>query len=193
MMNKQGVSPLIATVLLVMIVVSIGAAVMVVIGGLAQEGLDSTASMQSVINCYSDANLKLLSVDNKFRFCVNANSDNNTTIALSVENIGFKDILGMRVVVFGESNQSVTTYTSTAVQIPKGEIKGLRFNAAGVATNTSQIKKIVFNPIIQGQPGKDSVVCSLTNFEFDYEQLIYLDDCGSPTVTWDDNIPIITS
>ena len=40
MLNKNAVSPLIATVLLVMIVVSIGAAVMVVIQGLTEEQIE---------------------------------------------------------------------------------------------------------------------------------------------------------
>ena len=60
MLNKKAVSPLIATVLLVMIVVSVGAAVMLVIRGLSDEQIDKIDKATIEIQCGTEVKPKIV-------------------------------------------------------------------------------------------------------------------------------------
>ena len=88
--NKKAVSPLIATVLLVMIVVSIGAAVMVVIQSLTEENLQSIEAQKAVIKCGSDVSVDLITVGTSYRICTDPNATSGT-FALYIENKGEDD------------------------------------------------------------------------------------------------------
>jgi flagellin-like protein len=185
LLNKKAVSPLIATVLLVMIVVSIGAAVMVVIQGLTQEQLDVIEQQKDLIACGSEVDNSLIQVGDHYRACMNVTSAGNGVLALYIENTGLKDISGFRVKVIGATGFNSTTYDSTSLN--KGEMKGFKFNFGGVGNSNAAINKISINPRIAG---KDIITCVDPRLEFEVDFLKNLDDCNDPNVNWDDTIPV---
>lgn len=178
MMFKKGVSPLIATVLLVMIVVSIGAAVMVVIQGLTDEQFQNIETQQDAMQCGTDVAIKLVKADQKYRICMNVTDSEIGNITLLMENVGQKDINGFRVVVYGDVGFNSTNYGADT--LTKGELKGFQFKFGGVGSSSSEVTKIAIQPQVEG---KEKVTCQEPNLEFDKEMLTGLQDCGS--VSWD--------
>ncbi len=181
MLNKRAVSPLIATVLLVMIVVSIGAAVMVVIQGLADEQIQSINTQADLLQCGSQIEVSLIEVDSVYRICKNVSSQTSGTIALLMQNTGQKDITGFRVDVLGDDGYNSTTYDTASLS--KNELKGFRFNFGGVGDNSAELSKIMISPMFSAS---DTVTCKEPNLEFDKAFLDRLDDCTE--VTWDNSI-----
>ena len=181
MLNKRAVSPLIATVLLVMIVVSIGAAVMVVIQGLTEEQIQVISTQSDLLKCGTEVEIGLIEVDSVYRFCRSITSQTNGTVSLLMQNTGQKAITGFRVDIIGDLGYNSTTYSSAA--LAKNELKGFRFDFGGVGATTTALSKVTFSPQITAQ---DTVTCKEPNLEFDETFLDRLNDCG--TVTWDDSI-----
>ena len=184
-MYKRGVSPLIATVLLVMIVVSIGAAVMVVIQGLSEEQLQNIETQQDLLRCGTDVDVSLVKIGSDYRICRNV-TDAVGNITLFMENTGQKDITGFKVIVYGTNGFSSQTYTSQSLN--KGETKLLMFNFSGVGNTNTDLDKIEINPQISG---RETVTCKLPVLEFDEEFLDSLDACTA--VDWDNSATHVTS
>ena len=181
MFNKKGVSPLIATVLLVMIVVSIGAAVMVVIQGLSEEQIQSIETQSDLLECGVDVEVGLVEIDSVYRFCTNLTSQTRGNVTLLMENTGQRDISGFKVTVLGDDGFNSTTYASAS--LTKGSLSGFSFVFGGVGDSSSEIGKVTISPQITLH---DIVTCVEPNLEFDAEFLDKLNDCGS--VTWNANI-----
>jgi len=179
MLNKKAVSPLIATVLLVMIVVSIGAAVMVVIQGLTEEQLQNVETQSDLIACGSEVSVGLVEIDNEYRICKNITDWTDGRITLLMENTGLKQITGFKFIVYGYDGFNSTTYTGE--NLDKGELQGFRFNFGGVGANNTRFSRVEINPQITG---KETVTCKEPNLQFDEEFIDALSDCGD--VTWDD-------
>jgi flagellin-like protein len=182
-LNKRAVSPLIATVLLVMITVSIGAAVMVVIQGISQTSIQSTENQQQLIKCSSDVQIDVIRVSDKYRACfVTTNSSSNSgSFAVYLENRGLKDISDWRFTVIGDNVSDLNGGISTLV---RGQIKGYRFNFSG----TNNVSKVRFSPKISGGPSNPLVTCNLPNLEWDIEDLENFDHCNAATVNWDNSL-----
>jgi flagellin-like protein len=184
-MYKRGVSPLIATVLLVMIVVSIGAAVMVVIQGLSEEQLQNIETQQDLLKCGTDVGVSLVKIGSNYRICRNVtNAVGNIT--LFMENTGQRDISGFKVIAYGANGFSSQTYTSEPLN--KGDTRLLMFNFTGVGDTNTDLDRIEINPQIAG---RETVTCKLPTLEFDEELLDSLDACTA--VTWDDSSTHVTS
>ncbi len=188
-MFKKAVSPLIATVLLVMIVVSIGAAVMVVIQGLSDEQIKNIETQQDILSCGTDVKINLFKADSKYRVCLNVSDSNRkNNVTLLMENAGQKDITGFRVVVLGDDGFNTTMYDND--ELLKGQLKGFRFQFGGAGDSSSEISRIAIEPRIEG---KETVTCQLPTLQFDEEFIDSLKDCNSAEVTWDGNIAASTS
>jgi flagellin-like protein len=187
-LSKRGVSPLIATVLLVMIVVSIGAAVMVVIQGLAQEGIDSTQAQQQLIKCGTDVEVGLLAVGDTYRMCIDTrNTSDIAVFKIFLENKGLKDIADWKFRIIGDGAINDTNGGFTA--LPRGSLLGYRFEFGGnVGPSLTQISKISLSPKIPGGPSNPSVICTEPNLEWDDTEIEEMQNCSSSSVTWDDNI-----
>jgi flagellin-like protein len=185
MLNKKAVSPLIATVLLVMIVVSIGAAVMVVIQGLTEEQITNVETQSDLIACGSEVDVELIEIDQVYRICKNITSQTNGTITLLMENSGLKQITGFKVIVYGDDGFNSTTYTSE--NLDKGELQGFQFNFGGVGDYSTELSRIEINPQITG---RETVTCKEPNLQFDEEFIDALSECGA--VTWDSTAAGIT-
>ncbi len=188
-MLKRGVSPLIATVLLVMIVVSIGAAVMVVIEGLTEDQLENIGTQSELLECTTDVDIDLIQVDGKYRICRNVTvGTSNSSFTLYMENTGQKDIAGFRVVALGDDGITTNSYTSQTLN--KGVIKALTFNISGVGDNNAELDQIEINPLISG---RETITCREPTLVFDEEFLDTLEDCTDPDVTWDSSATLVTS
>ena len=186
LLGKKAVSPLIATVLLVMIVVSIGAAIMVVIQGITQEQLQSTEAQQQLIKCGTDVNVGLLTVNEAYRICI-FKPDNLTggNLKLYMENKGIRDIADWRFRVIGDNNISDTD--GGYAPLSKGSVRGFSFDfSQSVGMYVTNVQKITIAPKIPGGPSNPTVTCSEPNLECDYTAIQEFSECGN--VTWDDVI-----
>jgi flagellin-like protein len=188
-LNKKAVSPLIATVLLVMIVVSIGAAIMVVIQGLTNEQLNSISAQQAIIKCGSDVNVGLITVGTTYRVCINQTGDAPKTgvIILYLENKGLKDISGFRVTSIGDSGVNTSNYDSGSTLV-RGQVKGFRFYYGNVASTDTAVSKIQIYPKIVGSPQTPVVTCDDPNLVFDSDFFSNVADCNATSVTWEGSI-----
>jgi flagellin-like protein len=178
-MNKKAVSPLIATVLLVMIVVSIGAAVMVVIQGVYQEQEGTIQTQQQFIKCGVDVETKILSTGNNFRVCLEnqsaAGDQNVGNFTVFIENSGIRDISDWRFRVIADN---VYDQNGGYSSIDKGIVDKFTFsfNVSG------DITQVVLMPQIPGSQNNPIVTCSEPNLVWDSEDIEGLDDCND--VTW---------
>ena len=186
MFNKKGVSPLIATVLLVMIVVSIGAAVMVVIQGLSDEQIKSIETQADLLECGVDVEATVMVVNNKYRICTNITTTAVGNFSIVLENTGQKDLSGFKIIVYGDDGVNSTTYGSEALS--KGDTKTYSFTFTGVGDNSGELGKIIVSPQIVLA---ETITCKEPNLEFDMDLLDILDDCGS--VTWDNGATVPTA
>ena len=185
-MNKKAVSPLIATVLLVMIVVSIGAAVMVVIQGLSEDTLASVDAQKQLIRCGTDVEVGIIEVGSSARVCFDAPPDtaNNGNFTLYIENKGTRDISGWRFTVIGDDG--IFDSSNQGTSLAKGEIKGFRFFFNQTGVTVAEHAKIRLYPQIPGGPTNPLVTCQEPNLEWDTYEIADLNLCSA--LTWDDNI-----
>ncbi len=180
-LNKKAVSPLIATVLLVMITVSIGAAVMVVIQGLSEQSLASTSAAQELVKCGTDVSVGLITVGTDYRVCKAGGTATNFTgrFVLFIENKGLRDVEDWRFTAVGDN---VSDYNGGCIKdYSKGSIQSMRFNFT-----TLNVAKIQLSPKITGGPSNPTVTCTAPNLVWDGDELIDMESCDS--VTWDDSI-----
>jgi len=185
MFSKKAVSPLIATVLLVMIVVSIGAAVMVVIQGLSEEQIQNIEAQKDLLACGNEVRIDIFKVGSKSKICVN-NIDSPLGIEaiLIMENKGLRDIAGFRVTAFGNNGFNISTFDNTSLPKSGETMKAIRFIVRGnISSSENNIEKISINPRIAG---KDIITCSDPSLEFDSDYLRGVDDCDD--VSWDNNV-----
>jgi len=101
--KKRGVSPLIATVLLIAFAVALGAVVM----NWGRTYVEDTASLareksDTEIQCSADVKLDFLKVRNIKRICYDYTT--TTSLNFTIENTGKLDITGIEVTVVGEKN-----------------------------------------------------------------------------------------
>jgi flagellin-like protein len=181
MLNKRAVSPLIATVLLVMIVVSIGAAVMVVIQGLNEEQLQNIQTQEDLLSCSTDVSVKIWEVSNKPRVCLEVVQGSYINITVLMENTGQKDIESFKVLGFGDDGYDTSTWNSYT--LAKNAISKFEFKISRVG-NTSRgvVDKIVIAPQITGT---ETVTCELAELTFDEVEIDSLQLCNATSVNWD--------
>ena len=187
-LNKRAVSPLIATVLLVMIVVSIGAAVMVVIQGITQEQISSVEAQKQLIACGVDVDVQLLETSTGYKVCVDdpTSASDQGNFSVYLENKGLKDITDWRITIIGnlnitDENGGFNTVADD-MSLDTGVIKKFEYNW----TTSGTIEKIRLSPKIPGGPANPLITCSEPNLEWDAADITGWDACGDPLVVWDD-------
>ena len=169
--DKRGVSPLIATVLLVMIVVSIGAAVMMVIRGISEEQLENIEISAKEIQCGTDVKPLIVHYSGNYKYCLNTS---NATMRIMMENDGKVKIEDWRLTVIG----SLDVYDNESVygELDVRDIKTYIFDFPGNNT-IGTIQKIRLLPIVQGSPGQPLVVCKEPHLEWDLEEIDDIPNC----------------
>ena len=179
-MNKRAVSPLIATVLLVMIVVSIGAAVMVVIQGLSEENLAVIDQNKELIACSTEVDVEILSYGTTNRICYNGTGSTGT-FALTVKNTGSKEIADWR---FTAISDTISEVDGGKTAVPKQNYSSIKFDFS----YSGSIVKFLLSPKISGGASNPTVTCSLGKLEWDDTEITEMTNCSASGVTWDDTI-----
>jgi len=113
---KKGVSPLIATVLLIAFAVALGAVVM----NWGRTYVEDTAALareksDTEIKCSSDVKLAFLEVKNIKRLCYEYTTV--TKLNFTIENTGKLDIVGLQVTVVGKKNINTTAIDLKAMNL----------------------------------------------------------------------------
>jgi flagellin-like protein len=178
-LRKKAVSPLIATVLLVMITVSIGAAIMVVIQGITESQFSSIDQNKQLIKCGNDIKAKVFRVGDTSRICYNLNDSlvESMRFAIVLENNGFSDINDFKFTAVGDN---ITEVDGGFAPLPKGAKHGygLDFSVSGT------LESLIISPKVAGTSPAQSITCELTNLEWDSSSLDTMSNCRN--VTWDD-------
>jgi flagellin-like protein len=105
--QKKGVSPLIATVLLIAFAVALGAVVM----NWGRTYVEDTASLareksDTEIKCSSDVKLEFLKIKNVKKLCYEYTT--TTKLNMTIENTGKLDVVGLQITVVGAKNINTT-------------------------------------------------------------------------------------
>jgi flagellin-like protein len=181
--NKRAVSPLIATVLLVMIVVSIGAAIMVVIQGITDDQMTSIARNEQLMKCGNEIKAKVFKVGDTTRICYNSTptGTNQMMFAIVLENNGFTDINDFKFTAVGDD---IVEVDGGFAPLAKGTKHGYGINF----TVDGTLESLIISPKVAGSSASQSITCELTNLEWDTTGFETMADCGQ--VTWDDDLTL---
>jgi flagellin-like protein len=101
--SKKAISPLIAAVLLVVIVVTIGAAVMALVRGYMTEGEQQVTVNKEAIKCGRDTSIGIVLIENTYRICNGTHESDSDLASLNVflENTGTIDINDAQIRMIG--------------------------------------------------------------------------------------------
>ncbi len=153
--NKRGISPLIATVLLIAFAVALGAVVM----NWGRSYIESTqTSVQeqadTEITCSTNVKIAAVSVGSTTKICYN---DTSHQVKFIIENTGRQTIKKLKVQIINTNN---TVNSTTIVQdIEPGELY------SGTASYTGSFQQLRIVPIIM--VGQSYVTCSNAAKSFD--------------------------
>ena len=102
--GKRAISPIIAAVLLVVIVVSIGAAVMSLVRNFITEGETTINVEKEGIKCGRDTSIELVLINENYQICNASHPDDSDLAMLNfmIENVGTIDVLDAQVRIVGK-------------------------------------------------------------------------------------------
>jgi len=148
---KKGISPLIAAVLLMALVVSIGAVIMTWSKGFVNKQLNSAdAKQSSQAVCGKDVSIQLEDVNNQKLICWKKLPNNNISIRYTLTNGPDKELIGL-------SGRVITTnkvYTDiNKIDVAKGETIVANNTFAGL-TSIDDLQKFELNAIIRYESGE---------------------------------------
>ncbi|MBN1502248.1 hypothetical protein JW930_01785 [Candidatus Woesearchaeota archaeon] len=174
MQNKKAVSPLIATVLLVMIVVSVGAAVMLVIRNLSDEQIQKIETSSREIQCGTEVKPRIVAYGTSYKYCYDPTTRNVTVM---FENQGDTKIEGWRITVIGDSvydREDTACHNDTyCSELNTSQIRTFHWNYDDVGT----VEYIRILPLVTGAPGKEIVTCREPALEWEEEDLAGIPSC----------------
>lgn len=151
--KKKGVSPLIATVLLVLLVVFLAAIIFAFINNYSKEGLYGGDRTTEDIACSTHVRLELKRISQEPYFCYNETSGD---VSLMLENAGNLDVLGFQVSVVGtDSIQNIVDFEQTNILV--GEAKTISFNHD--ISLTGSLVQVIFIPKVVYGRGEE-IICS---------------------------------
>lgn len=167
--SKKGVSPIIATVLLVAITIAIGATTMAFIRSLSDTNLNSANEKSATIACGTDVSIDVTTVDNQYLYWLNYSSGE---FAVNFHNKGI-DIDGFRMTIIGldgevEQSDFNTVNNATFYPLKRDTYKTIKFpyNTTKFANASTSVDRFIFEPRIRSVPGKGVVLCSDSVLEF---------------------------
>ena len=139
MFSKRAVSPLIATVLLLVVTVGIGAVVTGIVRGFVTENKATMESRAELVSCSTNVVIEILKIDLVPQVC---NGSNYVDIIL--ENTGAADIDDFQMVVLGDAG----IYTNDSISINNPFTKGesQEFNGTFIASQVGGIEQVKFVP-----------------------------------------------
>jgi flagellin-like protein len=159
--NKRGVSPLIATVLLIAFAVALGAVVMNWGKGYIEgQTLDVEEKSSVDIACSMDVDLELLKIGNSKKICFNpANSTDNSSLEFMLENRGSVEIVGLSVSLIGDLGaQNILELEDLSILI--GSIYSDKNLTYLNTTIGDDLQQVIFKPYVDAKGTVGKVLCS---------------------------------
>ncbi|MBD3310073.1 hypothetical protein GF351_02545 [Candidatus Woesearchaeota archaeon] len=172
MMDKKGVSPLIATVLLIAFAVALGAVVMNWGRAYVEQTADDVEGQSETdIKCSFDVSMEVIRIDDVPQLCY-CNLSDPAYIEFTLQNIGREDIEDLQLVIIGESgivsNSSILNKSLGAADVIKQKLK---YDLDKVGT----IKQIQMVPMIM--EGSSVVPCSQRKLEKGLRNIVNCTGC----------------
>ncbi len=164
--NKKGVSPLIATVLLIAFAVALGAIVMSWGKSyITQTQTDVQNKGNLQMTCSEDVGINILSIAGSFDACYKDtdNTSVNGTIKFTLKNSGSEALAGLKVQIITDKNVTLKTISK---DLEPGDI----YHAASIEYPGNQsFKELVINPEIK--VGSETKVCANSEITLDTSQI----------------------
>jgi len=169
--NKKGISPLIATVLLVGISIALGAIVMNFTSTSTTELTERTGErMNREVKCSFDVLINVLEIDNQKWVCYNRNGANNFEII--IENQGNEDIEGVQIFLLDSGG---TPYTNNSYTLLEAH-KRAKYNVSLGSSFVFPPSKALISPILSVS-GSSVDVCSDNRIDLEDFCECGTDDC----------------
>ena len=169
--GRRGVSPLIATVLLIAFAVALGAVVMNWGKTYVEEQAEHAGSKSNTeIKCEIDIDLKVKEIRGSPKICYN-NGSTNASVEVMLENRGSESIEGIRLLVIG-TNEEVYSVDLNESSLDPGEVK--KFEQSYDYSTIGEIDLVEFVPKISVEGEVLPVLCAKNSL---VEDEIYV--CGS--------------
>lgn len=153
--SKKGVSPIVASVLLVVITIAIGATTMAFLRSLTDSNLEKTKEQTSKISCGSDINLVIATVRDELKICYYETGEIN----LMLQNRGVREVTGFIMTTI-KTDGTIDTNNTISVSIAKDAWMGsTNFSMSSpVTTATTEVLQWRIEPKLSGPGG--TIVCS---------------------------------
>ncbi len=162
--NKKGVSPLIATVLLIAFAVALGAIVMSWGKSyITQTQTDVQNKGNLQMTCSEDVGINILSIAGSFDACYTDSNSTHGTVKFTLKNSGSKALAGLKVQVITNVSVNETDITKS---IEPGSV--YRNNSINYPANQS-FKELIINPEIK--VGSETKVCANSEITLDTSQI----------------------
>ncbi|NQU79662.1 hypothetical protein HQ545_07895 [Candidatus Woesearchaeota archaeon] len=134
--SKKGLSPLIAAVLLIVVVVSIGAIVTGIVRGMISENKQTVSSKSGEISCSRDVMVTILQIDDQPQICVESGY-----VYAILENTGSKAVDDFQLVVMGSTGVFRNESISASDRFTIGEAQEFNASYSSVG-NLEQVKLV---------------------------------------------------
>ncbi len=156
--NKKGVSPIIASVLLVVITIAIGATTMAFIRSLTDTNLQKAQEGTSKIACGSDVKLEITMVNDNYKLCY----DNSTgAMDILLHNTGSVDVKGFVMTMILNNGSVVATDFNTGYEVNQNAYASLNMTPSSFVNDaSSNVAQWRIEPKIRIDAGKDMTVCT---------------------------------
>lgn len=166
-MNKKGVSPIIATVLLIAFAIALGAIVMNWGKGFVEETAKDTQNKANLeLSCEQQLELNIKTIGQTPKLCYNTTGQ---YIEVMLENRGTVDVTGMQIMLF-DTNEESENLINNSIMIPAGMVTNkMRINH----NLTGDIVQIEFVPKITPKNVATAQLCSKNNLV-----IIDITQCG---------------
>ncbi len=160
MKNKKGISPLIATVLLIAFAVALGAVVMNWGRTYTQDQIDTAAKRSDEeLECGLDIELKIKEVAGEPQLFY-TNSTGNLTFML--ENVGRKTINSIKVIIIGQNGEDINI-----TDIPDSKIISGGILKKDVIYTNASIDQVTFVPYLNTTGSTEPTLCTRNKLEED--------------------------
>lgn len=155
--GKRGVSPLIATVLLIAFAVALGAVVMNWGKSYVEDQAEHAGTKSSTeIKCQIDIDLEVKEIRGQPKICYN-NGTGNSSLVVMLENQGSETIESVRMVLIGE-NEEIYSVELNDSSLAAGEVK--KFDQDYSWADIGDVDLAEFTPLITAQGEQQPVICS---------------------------------
>lgn len=153
--NKKGVSPLIATVLLIAFAVALGAVVMNWGKDFVTSKMDSADRLSNLdLSCSNEINLAIKTINDQSTLCYQV-SGSDKNISFMLQNTGTKDIDGIKIVVIDATGDNINITSNTSFIISAGSIK-----KGVIPVHNFSISQIEFIPMMKVGGERTAQLCA---------------------------------